>query len=173
MILEAIGEDPEREGLKETPQRVARMYKEVFQGLKQDPADHLHKTFELVDGGIVIVKDIGFHSMCEHHLLPFWGKAHIAYIPKDRVAGLSKLARTVEVFARRPQLQERITKQVAEAIMKELDAEGVLVVTEAEHMCMNMRGVKKPGSSTRSAISYGSIAEDLELKTEAYRLMGL
>ena len=173
MILEAIGEDPTREGLLDTPARVGRAYAEIFQGLYQSPEEHLSTAFELVDGNMVVVKDIPFHSMCEHHLLPFFGKVHIAYMPNGKVAGLSKLARTVEVFARRPQLQERLNLQIGEAMMEHLDAKGVLVVVEAEHMCMNMRGVKKPGSKTMTSISHGVLKEDPQLHNEAYRLMGL
>lgn len=173
MILEAIGEDPTREGLVETPQRVARMYEEIFSGLNQTAEKHLSKTFELVEKNMVIEKDIPFYSMCEHHLLPFWGKAHIAYIPNGRVAGLSKLARTVELYAKKPQLQERLTMEIADALMEFLSSEGSLVVVEAEHMCMNMRGVKKPGTSTMTSVARGKFETDLNLKNEAYRLMGL
>ncbi|SUB74317.1 GTP cyclohydrolase 1 [Peptoniphilus indolicus] len=173
MILEAIGEDPTREGLVETPQRVARMYEEIFGGINQTAEKHLSKTFELVDKNMVIEKDIPFYSMCEHHLLPFWGKAHIAYIPNGRVAGLSKLARTVELYAKKPQLQERLTMEIADALMEFLSSEGALVVIEAEHMCMNMRGVKKPGTSTMTSVARGKFETDLNLKNEAYRLMGL
>ncbi|MDD7045001.1 MAG: GTP cyclohydrolase I FolE [Peptoniphilaceae bacterium] len=168
MIIDAIGENPNREGLIETPQRVAKMYEEIFQGLDQDPKEHLAKTFELVSETMVAENDIPFFSMCEHHLLPFWGKCSIAYVPNGRVAGLSKLARTVDVFAKRPQLQERITLQVAKAIMDDLSAKGVVVVTDAEHMCMNMRGVKKPGTYTRSVVSLGDIDKD-----DAFKMMGL
>lgn len=173
MILEAIGEDPTREGLVETPQRVARMYEEIFGGINQTAEKHLSKTFELVDKNMVIEKDIPFYSMCEHHLLPFWGKAHIAYIPNGRVAGLSKLARTVELYAKKPQLQERLTMEIADALMEFLSSEGALVVIEAEHMCMNMRGVKKPGTSTMTSVARGKFETDLNLKNEAYKLMGL
>lgn len=173
MILEAIGEDPSREGLLETPKRVARMYEEIFSGLGCNAQEHLSKTFELVDGSMVVEKDIRFYSMCEHHLLPFWGKVHIAYMPDGRVAGLSKLARTVDVYAKKPQLQERLNLEIANAIMEFLDAKGALVVIEAEHMCMNMRGVKRPGTSTVTSISRGVFETDLNLRDEAYRLMGL
>lgn len=173
MILEAIGEDTSREGLLETPQRVARMYEEVFAGLGENAKTHLSKSFEIVDDNMVVEKDITFHSMCEHHLLPFWGKVHIAYIPNGRVAGLSKLARTVDVYSKKPQLQERLNLEVAEAIMEYLGAKGVLVVVEAEHMCMNMRGIKKPGTSTVTSVARGVLEEDKELKNEAYRMMGL
>lgn len=173
LIIEAIGEDPSREGLLETPQRVAKMYEEIFSGLGENAKTHLSKTFELVDGSMVVERDINFYSMCEHHLLPFWGKVHIAYMPNGRVAGLSKLARTVDVYAKKPQLQERLNMEIADAIMEFLGANGTLVVIEAEHMCMNMRGVKRPGTSTVTSISRGIFDKDLELKNEAYRLMGL
>lgn len=173
MILEAIGEDPTREGLVETPQRVARAYEEIFSGLGKTAEKHLSKTFELADSNMVIEKDIPFYSMCEHHLLPFWGRVHIAYLPNERVAGLSKLARTVDVYAKKPQLQERLNLEVANAIMDYLHAKGVLVVIEAEHMCMNMRGIKKPGTMTRTAISLGELKDNQDLRNEAYRLMNL
>ena len=173
MIIEAVGEDPNREGLLETPQRVARMYEEIFSGLGKTAKEHLSKTFELVDGSMVIEKDINFHSMCEHHFLPFWGKVHIAYLPNGRVAGLSKLARCVDVYSKKPQLQERLNMEIADAIMEYLNAKGVLVVVEAEHMCMNMRGVKKSGTSTVTSISRGIMETDLKLRDEAYRLMKL
>ena len=144
-ILIAIGEDPEREGLVETPARVARMYEEVFSGLSEDPVKHI-KTFNTGNDEMVVVRDIPLYSMCEHHLLPFVGKAHIAYIPKNGVViGLSKLARIVNCFARRPQLQERLTANVADFLEKELDALGVAVVIEAEHLCMTMRGIRASG----------------------------
>lgn len=173
LIIEAIGEDPSREGLLETPQRVAKMYEEIFSGLGENAKTHLSKTFELVDGSMVIERDINFYSMCEHHFLPFWGKVHIAYMPNGRVAGLSKLARTVDVYAKKPQLQERLNMEIADAIMEFLGAKGTLVVIEAEHMCMNMRGVKRPGTSTVTSISRGVFDKNLELKKEAYQLMEL
>ncbi|MBS4749780.1 GTP cyclohydrolase I FolE [Carnobacteriaceae bacterium zg-ZUI78] len=173
MIIEAVGEDPTREGLLETPQRVARMYEEIFSGLNQTAEHHLSKTFELVDSSVVIEKNIPFYSMCEHHFLPFWGKVHIAYMPTGRVAGLSKLARTVDIYAKKPQLQERLNLEIAEAIMEYLNASGALVVIEAEHMCMNMRGVKRPGTSTVTSISRGIFETDTTLKQEVYKLMGL
>lgn len=172
MIIEAVGEDKTREGLLETPDRIARMYEEIFAGIGKDAEEHLSKTFEVVDDNMVVVKDIPFYSMCEHHFLPFFGKAHIAYIPNKRVAGLSKLARTVEVYARRPQLQERLNMQIADALIKYLNARGCLVVVEAEHLCMNMRGVKKPGSTTVTSVARGIIDENIELKNEAFRMMG-
>lgn len=170
LILEGVGEDTAREGLIETPDRIARMYEEIFAGIDKDRIDVndpdsivrdiLSKTFEAKEGQFILEKDITFYSMCEHHLLPFYGKAHIAYISSGRVAGLSKLARTVEEYAKRPQLQERLTAQIADAIMEYLHAEGVMVVIEAEHMCMTMRGVKKPGSSTMTYICRGSFEEN-------------
>lgn len=147
LILEAIGEDPDREGLLETPRRVADMYAEVFEGMSVDPGEYLDVGFEEQHKEMVILKDIPFHSMCEHHLLPFVGKAHVGYIPNGRIVGLSKLARVVEGFARRPQLQERLTSQIAETMMSEINPRGVAVVIEAQHMCMIIRGVRKPGST--------------------------
>ena len=145
-ILIAVGEDPDREGLRETPDRVAHMYAEMFRGLHQDPRLHLQKFFTEKYDEIVLVRDIGFCSMCEHHLLPFTGQAHIGYVPNGRVIGLSKLARVVEVVARRPQVQERMTEEIANLLVEELDAKGVAVIVEASHSCMTTRGVKKPGS---------------------------
>ncbi|MDO5718825.1 MAG: GTP cyclohydrolase I FolE [Tissierellia bacterium] len=171
MILEAVGEDINREGLLETPDRVARMYEEIFSGLGKTAEDHLSKTFEFIDENMVIEKDIPFYSMCEHHLLPFWGKAHIAYIPNKRVAGLSKLARTVDLYSKKPQLQERLNSEIADAIMKYLNAIGVLVVIEAEHMCMSMRGAKSYGTTTVTSVALGELKEDLDKRNEAYRLM--
>lgn len=172
MILEAIGEDPEREGLKETPARVARMYQEIFCGLWEDPHDHLQKMFSEEHEEMVLVKDIPIYSMCEHHLLPFFGKAHVAYIPRrGNVTGLSKLARVVEGFAKRPQLQERLTSQIADAIMKKLSPHGVLVVLEAEHMCMTLRGVRKPGSKTITSAVRGSFQKNEVTRAEALSLI--
>jgi GTP cyclohydrolase IA len=145
-ILLAIGEDPDREGLRETPARVAQMYGELFGGLHRDPRRHLRKFFTEACDEVVLVRDIGFNSMCEHHLLPFMGKAHVAYLPGERVIGLSKLARVVEEVARRPQVQERMTEQIANLLVEELHAKGVAVVIEAIHTCMTIRGVGKPGS---------------------------
>lgn len=164
LILEGIGEDVNREGLLETPDRIARMCEEVFGGLHQDAAEHLQKQFSATNNNIVLEKDIRFYSVCEHHLLPFYGKAHIAYIPNEKVAGLSKLARTVEVFARRPQIQENMTAQIADAIEQYLQPKGVMVMLEAEHMCMTMRGVQKPGSMTSTIITRGVFAEDYSLQ---------
>jgi len=171
MIIEAMGEDPEREGLIETPDRIARMYKEIFSGLYTNPGEHLKKTFTVDSDDIILEKDIQFYSMCEHHFVPFYGKAHVAYISNGKVAGLSKLARTVEVFAKRPQLQERLTSQVADAIMEHLNAKGVMVVIEAEHMCMTMRGVKKPGSKTVTVVTKGKFKEDVSLREEVYKMI--
>lgn len=173
MIIEAIGENPEREGLQETPDRIARMYSEIFSGLDQDPKQHLKKTFTVKDDDIILEKDIQFYSMCEHHFVPFYGKAHVAYISNGKVAGLSKLARTVEVFAKRPQLQERLTTQIADAIMEHLDAKGVMIVIEAEHMCMTMRGIKKPGSKTVTVVTRGEFKENHSLKDEVYKMIKL
>ena len=171
LILEGIGEDLEREGLIETPERIARMYEEVFSGLGKDAEEILSKTFEVENNDLVIEKDITYFSMCEHHIIPFYGKAHIAYIPRGRVAGLSKLARTVELYAKKPQLQERLSSEVADAIMKYLDAEGAMVVVEGEHMCMTMRGVKKPGTKTVTTSYRGIFKEDATLRKEVMMLL--
>jgi GTP cyclohydrolase I len=155
MILEAIGEDPDREGLRDTPKRVAKMYSDLFQGLYEDPRDHLTVLFDEQHDEMVLVKDVPFYSMCEHHLLPFHGKAHVAYLPRGKVVGLSKIVRVVEAFARRPQVQERLTSQIADLLMEELDAHGVAAVVEASHTCMTMRGVKKPGSNVVTSAMRG------------------
>lgn len=160
LLLEGIGEDIEREGLQETPQRIARMYEEIFGGLNQTPEEYLTKTFSVKDNNIVLEKDIVFYSTCEHHLLPFYGKAHVAYIPNGKVVGLSKLARTVEVYAKRPQLQEQLTAQIADALMEYLKPAGAMVMIEAEHMCMTMRGIKKPGAKTVTYAVRGSFMEN-------------
>ena len=164
LILEGIGEDTEREGLLETPDRIARMCEQIFGGLGQDASKHFEKQFHATNNNIVIEKDITFYSVCEHHLLPFYGKAHVAYIPNEKVAGLSKLARTVEVFARRPQIQENMTAQIAESVEKYLEPKGVMVMIEAEHMCMTMRGVQKPGTKTVTTITKGAFADDYSLQ---------
>lgn len=164
LILEGIGEDINREGLLETPDRIARMCEELFGGLVMDPSEHLEKKFTAVNNNLVLEKDITFYSVCEHHLLPFYGKAHVAYIPNGKVAGLSKLARTVEVFARRPQIQEDMTAEIADAIEKHLSPKGVMVLIEAEHMCMTMRGVQKPGTKTVTTVVRGAFAEDYMLQ---------
>ena len=173
-ILIAIGEDVEREGLLETPARVARMYEEIFAGLHMDPSEHLLKQFSAdKHDEMVIVKDIPFYSMCEHHLMPFYGVAHVAYIP-DRngaITGLSKIARTVEGYAKRPQLQERLTSQIADGIMDKLKPTGVLVVIEAEHMCMTMRGVKKPGSKTLTSAVRGVFKKNAATRSEGFSLI--
>lgn len=167
MILEAVGEDPSREGLLDTPTRVAKMYAEMFEGLHKDPKDYFETVFHEGHNEVVLVKDIPFYSMCEHHLVPFYGKAHVAYIPQDGVvAGLSKLARTVETIARRPQLQERITDSVASTIMEMLKPQGVYVVIEAEHMCMTMRGIKKPGAKTITSVAKGIYENDSVKRNE-------
>lgn len=171
LILEGIGEDPTREGLVETPDRIARMYEEIFSGINQNAKEHLSKTFSVDNNDLVLEKDITFYSMCEHHLVPFYGKAHIAYIPNGRVAGLSKLARTVEVYAKKPQLQERLTSEIADAIMEYLDAKGVMVVIEGEHLCMTMRGVKKPGTKTVTSTYRGVFKEDNNLKQEVFYML--
>ena len=164
LMLEGIGEDITREGLLDTPDRIARMCEQIYGGLYEDAGVHLQKQFEAVNNNIVLEKDITFYSVCEHHLLPFYGKAHVAYIPNGKVAGLSKLARTVEVFARRPQIQENMTAQIAEALETHLKPKGVMVMLEAEHMCMTMRGVQKPGSRTVTTIVKGVFAEDYSLQ---------
>ena len=171
-FLFAIGEDPDREGLLETPARVARACTEMFAGLYEDPSAHLLKQFHEADHEeMVIVRDIPFTSMCEHHLLPFTGHAHVAYIPsKGRITGLSKLARCVEGYARRPQVQERMTSQIADAIMKSLEPLGTIVVVEAEHMCMTARGIKKPGSSTITSAVRGSFLNDEKTRAEVMSL---
>jgi len=176
MLLEAIGENSEREGLKDTPDRVARMYEEIFFGYEDDASEKLSRQFGLdeagADGGIVIEKDITFYSMCEHHMLPFFGKVHIAYIPDKKIVGLSKLARTVEVFARRLQVQERFTNQIADAVEKELGAKGVMVIATAEHTCMTMRGVKKPGTKTVTMCARGLFEKDADLRRQVLDLIG-
>ena len=156
-IIEAIGDDPRREGLQGTPQRIAEMYAEIFSGLDMDARAELTVGFEVRHREMVILKDIPFHSMCEHHLLPFYGVVHVGYIPnkEGRVVGVSKLARVVEIFAKRPQLQERMTSQIADAILEVLQPDGVAVVVQAEHLCMTMRGIKKPGSNVLTSATRG------------------
>lgn len=172
MIIEAIGEDPEREGLRDTPRRIADMYEEIFSGMKEDVAKHLEVLFTEEHDDIVLVRDIPFYSMCEHHFLPFFGKAHVAYIPAGgRVTGLSKLARVVEGFARRPTMQERLTGQIADLLMEKLQPEGVAVVIEAEHLCMSMRGVNKPGSKTVTSAVRGRFRKDPKTRTEIFALI--
>ena len=172
-ILIAIGENPDRDGLLDTPARVARMYEEVCSGLREDPAKHLLKMFEADHDEIVMVRDIPLHSLCEHHLVPFIGKAHVAYIPntKGRITGLSKIARLVDGFARRPQVQERLTRQVADAVDRTLEPRGVLVVIEAEHLCMSMRGVQKSGSSTVTSAVHGVFRDNAASRMEAMQFI--
>ncbi len=171
-LLIAIGEDPDRDGLKDTPARVARAYEEFFGGLQLDPADILSTVFELGHEEMILVKDIELYSMCEHHLVPFHGVAHVAYIPGEdgRITGLSKLARLVDMYARRPQVQERLTTQVADALVEHIGARGVIVVVEAEHLCMSMRGVRKPGSRTVTSAVRG-IMRDAATRAEAMSLI--
>jgi GTP cyclohydrolase I len=171
-IIEALGEDPEREGLLETPQRVAAFYAEVFDGLHRDPGEVVDAFFgEEHYQEIVMVREIPFYSMCEHHFVPFHGQAHVAYIPRGRVTGLSKLARLVEGFARRPQMQERLTAQVADALAERLQPLGVMVVIEAEHLCMSMRGVKKPGATTVTSAVRGTMESQPATRAEAMSLL--
>ena len=171
LLLEGIGEDVEREGLRETPERIARMYDEIYGGMDADPGEPLSRVFTVDHHEIVLEKDIVFYSTCEHHLLPFYGKAHVAYIPNGKVVGLSKLARTVEVFARRPQLQEQMTGQIADAIMRYLAPQGAMVMLEAEHMCMTMRGIKKPGSKTVTVATRGVFAEQEALQNRFFQML--
>jgi GTP cyclohydrolase IA len=172
-ILEAIGEDPDRDGLQRTPRRIAEMYDEIFNGLHDDPALHLTVTFEAEHDEMVMVRDIAVTSMCEHHLVPFTGRAHVAYIPGDdgRITGLSKIARLVDGFAKRPQVQERLTTQIADALQAVLQPTGVFVVIEAEHMCMSMRGVKKPGSLTVTSAVRGLFKTNAATRAEAMSLI--
>ncbi len=165
LLLEGIGEDPEREGLVGTPSRIAEMCEELFSGIGKSPKKHLTKTFTADNNELIVEKDITFYSLCEHHLLPFYGKVHIAYVPCGKVVGISKLARTVEVYARRAQIQEQLTGQIADAIMEYLKPCGAAVVIEAEHMCMTMRGVKKPGTKTVTMAVRGCMKEDPELRS--------
>ena len=171
-LLLAIGEDPDREGLRDTPRRVANMYGEIFGGMEEDPRSHLKIFPEEQNDEMVTVRDIPLYSMCEHHLVPFMGVAHIAYIPRDgRVIGLSKLARIVNCFARRPQLQERLTAQVADFLEKELNPQGVAVIIEAEHLCMTMRGVRAAGAHTQTSALRGRMKSDARTRTEALSLL--
>ena len=166
LLLEGIGEDVNREGLIDTPDRIARMYEEIYGGMEEDAATHLSRTFTVDSSEMVVEKDITFYSMCEHHLMPFYGKAHIAYIPNGKVTGLSKLARTVDVYARRPQIQERLTVQIADALERVLAPKGIMVMLEAEHTCMTMRGIKKPGSKTVTTVTRGEFKENMELQKQ-------
>jgi len=172
-ILAALGEDPERDGLQKTPGRVARMYEELFAGFEENPADHLEVTFAADHDEMVMVRDIPFASLCEHHMVPFMGRAHVAYIPGSdgRITGLSKLARLVDGYAKRLQVQERMTSQIADAIELALDPKGVLVVVEAEHLCMSMRGVKKPGTSTVTSAVRGLFRSDASTRFEAMQFV--
>ena len=171
LLLQAIGEDPDRDGLRETPDRVARMYEEIFGQGEESPVVALSKKFDEDHHEVVLVKDIPFFSMCEHHLMPFFGKAHVAYIPNGHVVGISKLARVVESFARRPQVQERMTSQIADIVSAELKAQGVAVVYEAVHTCMTMRGVKKPGASVVTSAMRGAFVKDIRTRTEIMALI--
>ena len=170
-ILAAVGEDPDREGLRETPARVARMYAELFSGLRDDPRVHLQKFFTEKYDEVVLVRDISFNSMCEHHLLPFMGRAHIGYIPKGKVIGLSKLARVVESVSRRPQVQERMTEEIADLLVSELEAKGVAVVVEATHTCMTIRGVRKPGSLCVTSAMKGLFRSNVSSRAEIMQLI--
>ena len=170
-ILAAVGEDPDREGLVETPGRVARMYAELFSGLHDDPRVHLQKFFTEKYDEMVLVRDISFNSMCEHHMLPFSGKAHIGYVPNGRVVGLSKLARVVEVVSRRPQVQERMTETIANLLIEELDVKGVAVVIEASHSCMTIRGIRKPGSECVTSAMKGVFRSNLSSRSEVMNLI--
>jgi GTP cyclohydrolase IA len=172
-LLDAIGEDPTRNGLLDTPRRVAAMYDELFAGMHEDPSEHLEVTFDEAHGEMVLVRDIPFSSLCEHHLVPFMGKAHVAYIPgrDGRITGLSKLARVVDGYARRLQVQERMTSQIADDIQRVLEPRGALVVLEAEHLCMTMRGVKKPGALTVTSAVRGIFKDDFATRTEALQFI--
>ncbi len=171
-LLLAVGEDPDRDGLRETPARVARMYREVFAGMRQTPEDVLTTTFEVAHDELVVVRDIELWSHCEHHLVPFFGRVHVGYIPADggRITGLSKLARLVDVYARRPQVQERLTAQIADALQRVLQPQGTIVVVEAEHLCMSMRGVAKPGAKTLTSSVRGQL-RDPATRAEAMALI--
>ena len=171
LILDGIGEDISREGLLETPDRIARMYEELAAGYTDDAAKHLAKRFHVDNNDMVVEKDIHFYSFCEHHMLPFYGTAAIAYIPDGEVVGLSKMARTVEVYAKRFQLQERLSAQIADAFMQELNPKGVMVLIEAEHMCMTMRGIKKPGTKTVTAVTRGVFDNNEELQNRFFRMI--
>ena len=171
LLLEGIGEDVNREGLLDTPDRIARMYEEICGGMDEDADEHLSKVFSVDNNEMVLEKDIVFYSMCEHHLMPFYGKAHVAYIPDGKVVGLSKLARTVEVYAKRLQIQEQMTGQIADAMMEHLAPQGVMIMIEAEHMCMTMRGIKKPGSKTVSIACRGCFEEDEKLQNRFFQML--
>lgn len=170
-LLKAIGEDPDREGLRETPRRIADMYAEIVSGLYHDPTEHLRVGFEVAHDEMVILRNIPFYSLCEHHFLPFHGEAHVGYVPDGRVVGISKLARVVEGFARRPQIQEQLTSQIAGAIMDTLQPDGVAVVIEAEHLCMTMRGVQKPGSRMVTSAMRGTFKQSVVTRSEFLSLV--
>jgi GTP cyclohydrolase IA len=170
-LLLAIGEDPDREGLRETPRRIAQMFEEIFSGLATDPAEHLKVSFDEDHEEMVILRDVPFYSVCEHHLLPFHGKAHVGYIPRGKVVGISKIARVVEVFAKRPQVQERLTSAIADALFQHLQPDGVAVVVEAEHLCMTMRGVRKPGSSVVTSAVRGTFESSAVTRSEFLALV--
>jgi len=171
LLLEGIGENPDREGLKDTPTRVANMCEELFAGLGHNAGGHLSRTFNADNNEMIIEKDIQFYSLCEHHLLPFYGKIHIGYVPDGKVVGISKLARTVEVYARRAQIQEQLTSQIADDIMRYLAPKGVIVYIEAEHMCMSMRGIKKPGTRTVTLVGRGCFETDDRIKDTFLQLV--
>mgnify|MGYP002516452225 CR=1 FL=1 len=173
MLLEGIGENPDREGLIGTPDRIARMCEELFSGTDEAARKALSVTFNCTNDDLVLEKDIQFYSLCEHHLLPFYGKAHIAYLPNGKVAGLSKLARTVEAYTRRAQIQEQLTEQIAAALMTYLEPRGVMVVVEAEHLCMTMRGVKKPGTQTMTYVCRGEFQDNPILCDRVLRMIGM
>jgi GTP cyclohydrolase IA len=170
-LLLAIGEDPDREGLRETPRRIAQMYEEIFSGLTADPAEFLKVSFDEGHDEMVILRDVPFYSVCEHHLLPFHGKAHVGYIPRGNIVGISKIARVVEAFAKRPQVQERLTCEIAESIFQHLQPDGVAVVVEAEHLCMTMRGVRKPGSSVITSAVRGTFESSAVTRSEFLALV--
>ena len=171
-IIQAVGEDPKREGLVETPRRIAQMYADFFSGLEQDPEEVLATGFDEAHEEMVVLKDIPFFSMCEHHLLPFYGSASIGYVPNGRVVGASKLARALDILARRPQIQERLTRQLAESIFSAIQPDGVAVILSADHMCMSLRGVKKPGAKVVTTASRGSIKTQEAVRREFYALLG-
>ena len=171
LILEGIGEDPQREGLLETPDRIARMYEEIAGGMYEDAGVHLSKRFHVDNNEMVVEKDITFYSLCEHHMLPFYGKVHVAYVPDGTVVGLSKIARTVEVFARRLQLQERLTAQIADAFMEHLNPQGVMVMIEAEHLCMTMRGARAAGALTQTSALRGCMRTEAKTRNEVMLLL--
>ena len=171
-IIQAVGEDPEREGLVETPRRIAQMYADFFSGLEQDPVEVLATGFDEAHQEMVVLKDIPFFSMCEHHLLPFYGSASIGYVPNGRLVGISKLARALDILARRPQIQERLTRQLAESIFSAIHPDGLAVILSADHMCMSMRGAKKPGAKVVTSVSRGSIRTQETVRREFYALLG-